>query len=373
MKRVTVKPRAEWRPLIEQQGCTWHSLDNICSWNEGAAYVLTRAEVENLQQTAEELHGLYLKAAASVMQERRWQRFGLTPEEGAVLLTSYKRDDWSLMGRFDFMLDEDDQFKLIEYNPDVALTLMETAVIQQQWQRDHFPCMSQWNQLRESVVHAWSQSGFQHVHCAWRPRHAEIGATAHLMAEWVRAAGLQATLTAMHCLGWHNGRREFVDGDDAPVECCWKVYPWDWMLKESFARHVAATHCRFVEPAWRHLLSSKAMLALLWEHFPDHPALLPCYADETRHSRPWVSKPLFGREGNNILIRDRSNILQQTGGEFDGQRRIHQQMARSPRFDGRIPQFGVWMVRDRAVALGMREDDGLIIQGHSLCTPHLVE
>ncbi len=271
------------------------------------------------------------------------------------------------------MLDRDGQMKLIEYNPDAALTMVETLLIQPDWQRTHFPHMAQWNDLRQSLVKAWRDSGMKHVHCAWRPRHAEVAGTTHLMAAIIREAGLEATLMALHCLGWNRREREFVDGDDQRIECCWKIYPWDWMLGEPFAAHVTSARCRFVEPAWRHLLSSKAMLAILWELFPDHPALLPCFEADPGQAGNWVSKPVFGREGHNIVVRAGGKVLQQTGGDFSAMRRVHQQMAMSPRFDDRIPQFGVWMVGDQAVALGMREEQEHIIQGHSLFTPHAVE
>jgi len=373
MRRITVPPRPDWKALIESQGCTWHSLDGICSWNEEAAYVLTTDEVAKLKQTAEEVHTLYTKAVEHVLREGLWHRCGIAPEHLPIMRASFKRGDWSLSGRFDFMLDEAGEFKLIEYNPDAALTLMETVVIQSAWQRTQLPALGQWNDVRQSFVEAWRSSGFQHVHCAWRPRYDEVAATAHLMAGFVREAGLKATLVALHCLGWDQRAQAFVDMDGQEVECCWKIYPWDWMLNEAFARHVPAAQCRFVEPAWRHLLSSKGMLAILWDLFPDHPALLPCLDAETPQTGSWVSKPVFGREGHNIRVRSGGEIVQETGGDFQNQRVVHQQMVVSPRFDGRVPQFGVWMVRDRAVGLGMREEEGLIIQGHSLCTPHAVE
>lgn len=373
MKRISSAPRPDWRALIESQGCTWHSLDGICSWNEEVAYVLTTDEVADLKRTAEEIHELYMKAVAHVLCEGLWHRCGIAEEHIPILRASYERGDWSLSGRFDFMMDEQGQMKLIEYNPDAALTLMETAIIQRDWQQTQLPALEQWNDLRQSLVEAWKSSGFHHVHCAWRPRHAEVAATAHLMAAIVREAGIEATLMALHGVGWNRRSQVFVDADDQEIECCWKIYPWDWMLNEPFARHVPTARCRFVEPPWRHLLSSKAMLAVLWELFPDHPALLPCFESDAPQSGKWVTKPVFGREGHNILVRSGSDVLQQTGGDFEQQRVIHQQMAASPLFDGRVPQFGIWMVEGLAVGLGMREEQGLIIQGHSLCTPHAVE
>ena len=115
------------------------------------------------------------------------------------------------------------------------------------------------------------------------------------------------------------------------------------------------------------------MLAVLWELFPDHPALLPCYDTATQISGPFVTKPLFGRQGQNITIHSQTGVLQQSGGEFKDEPCVHQQMAASPRYDGFIPQFGVWVVNDQAVALGMRETDSLIINAYSPFTPHFIE
>jgi glutathionylspermidine synthase len=373
MRRVTFQPRSDWKTLIENQGCVWHLQDGICSWNEGIAYILKADEVAELKRTAEEVHALYLKAAEHVLRHSLWNRCGIANEWIPILRQSYERGDWSLSGRFDFMMDENGQMRLIEYNPDAALTLVETMVIQREWQRTQSPELSQWNDLRRSLVESWRISGIQHVHCAWRPRFSEVAGTAHLMAGIIREAGLDATLLALHSIGWNKRSQSFVDADDQEIACCWKIYPWDWMLNEPFSKYLKETNCRFVEPVWRHLLSSKTMLVLLWELFPDHPALLPCFDSDPPEAGKWVSKPIFGREGHNILIRSGADVLQQTKGDFSKQKMIHQQMAVSPRFDGHMPQFGVWMVGRDAIGLGMREDQGLIIQGHSLCTPHAVE
>lgn len=34
---------------------------------------------------------------------------------------------------------------------------------------------------------------------------------------------------------------------------------------------------RWLEPAWKSIISNKALLPLLWEMFPNHPNLLPAY------------------------------------------------------------------------------------------------
>jgi len=114
------------------------------------------------------------------------------------------------------------------------------------------------------------------------------------------------------------------------------------------------------------------ILSVLWELFPNHPVLLPCFDDPQKHTGAFVSKPLLGREGQNITIRRGGNVLQQTADDFGGQRCIHQEFVQSESFDGFLPQLGVWMVGEKAVALGVRETRELILVSDSPFVPHVV-
>lgn len=56
-----------------------------------------------------------------------------------------------------------------------------------------------------------------------------------------------------------------------------KLYPLEWLSHAEFARHITTAETRFIEPAWKMLLSNKALLAKLWVRYPNHPNLLPAY------------------------------------------------------------------------------------------------
>ncbi|MFP1592163.1 glutathionylspermidine synthase family protein [Escherichia coli] len=49
------------------------------------------------------------------------------------------------------------------------------------------------------------------------------------------------------------------------------------------------------KPAWKSIISNKALLPLLWEMFPNHPNLLPAYFAEDDHPQmeKYVVKPIF--------------------------------------------------------------------------------
>ena len=63
---------------------------------------------------------------------------------------------------------------------------------------------------------------------------------------------------------------------------------------------------RVIEPAWKMLLSNKAILPVLWRLNPGHALLCEAHADRHGFGRPLrvVAKPKLGREGANVSIAD---------------------------------------------------------------------
>ena len=76
-------------------------------------------------------------------------------------------------------------------------------------------------------------------------------------------------------IAW-DGRR-FRDSAGDPITTIFKLYPWEWMLAEPYGKVALepGTPTNWLEPAWKLLLSNKALLAILWELFEGHELLLP--------------------------------------------------------------------------------------------------
>ena len=373
MKRFRISPRVGWQSLVEKQGLTWHSEGKEVTWNESAAYVLNSSEVEKLRQTARELVDIFHQAAGHIVKNRLWSILGLRDEEAKLITASWERGDWSLHGRFDFLFDAQGQPKLLEYNAETALSLVETAVIQKHWLTEVMPEMTQFNELETRLLQAWSKSGFAHVHCAWRPRHAEVEGTIRFMAGIMRTAGIKVTMLAMHRMGWDSQQRTFVDHDGLPIRHCYKLYPWEWMLREPFAKFVSEAQCSFVEPPWRLILGSKGILCVISELFGDHLAVVACNQTSDKLGVDFVSKPLFGHEGHNVTIHRDGVVAESLSGEYGDEAKVFQAFVESQRHDGYMPQLGVWMVRDEPAAICVRETLGSIISANSAFVPHAIE
>ena len=100
-------------------------------------------------------------------------------------------------------------------------------------------------------------------------------------AEYLRDTAIQAGVNTRQMfiedMGWDPSSEQFADLDNNGVTALFKLYPWEWIAGEEFGPHLPASAIPVTEPAWKVLMSSKAILPVLWELNPGHPNLLPCY------------------------------------------------------------------------------------------------
>jgi len=119
------------------------------------------------------------------------------------------------------------------------------------------------------------------------------------------------------------------------------------------------------------ILSNKAILAVLWELFPDCPYLLPTYF-EKKNLLNYARKPLLSREGANIDLVINNTTLLQTSGEYGEEGYIYQQLFELPAYEGNYPVIGSWVIGQEPAGIGIRESDGLITNNLSRFVPHLI-
>ncbi|WFE22058.1 glutathionylspermidine synthase family protein [Solwaraspora sp. WMMD937] len=382
MRRETCRPRPDWDATVRQQGLVYADTElpngSVMSyWDESACYAFDLPEVLRLEEATEELHRMAVTAAEHVVTHRRYADFGIPAWATDAVARSLRERPPSLYGRFDLWYDGSWPPKLLEYNADTPTALVEAAIVQWYWLEDTRPQLDQWNSLHERLVAGWGQikAGMYHpgVHVTWSSEE-ETGEdlmTAGYLAETARQAGLTAELLPMLDVGW-DGRR-FVDAADQPITTCFKLYPWEWMLAEPYGRLALepGTPTTWIEPAWKLLLSNKALLAVLWELFPDHPYLLPAYLDGPRGMPEYVAKPLLGREGAAVRIVTAGGEIENPG-DYGAEGWCYQEFRALPAFDGNHLVLGSWVVAGESAGAGLRESSGLITDGYARFLPHYV-
>jgi glutathionylspermidine synthase len=388
VRRIPIDPRPDWLPLVESQGLLYASWKDdsgvtVPYWHESAYYELTGAEVEHLEDVVEELHGMCVAAARHVVASGDLTAFGLPEAARDYLRLTLEEEHPSVYGRFDLVWggEGSGEVKLLEYNADTPTAVIEASLVQWYWLQDRFPEKDQWNSLHERLVRAWAKTKpylrSETVHFA------HIGGTDE-EEEWMTAAYLRDTaseagLTTVGLevkdLGWDPERLRFVDLGDHGIDTVFMLYPWEDMLVEPFGQHVLdhPRACLFVEPAWKALLSNKALLAVLWELYPDHPNLLPAYLDSPRGMTSYVAKPLHGREGDAVRIVTPEGVHEQDSVHYGAEGFCFQEYVALPDFDRNLPVLGAWVVDGEAAGLGIRESDGPVTDDYARFLPHVVD
>lgn len=373
MRREALAPRPDWRTRCEAAGFSFHSMGGTY-WDESACYAFDAAQVDRLEEVAAGLHKLCLEAVDVVVRERRYAEFAIPEPFHEMVAQSWRAREPALYGRFDFSWDGSGEPKLLEYNADTPTALLEASVVQWHWLEEVKPAADQFNSLHEKLIARWrnlrsaGRGALLHLACL-KDNEEDLG-TVEYLRDCALQAGWDARQLYVEDIGWHGAR--FVDLEDRPIEALFKLYPWEWLLRDAFAAHLAARPCRVIEPAWKMLLSNKAILVVLWEIAYGHPNLLPAYFSAAKFGAEYVRKPLLSREGANVSLVRRIGAMREPGG-YGAEGYVYQGIAPLPGFSGNYPVIGAWIVGDEPAGMGIREDTTPITRNTSRFIPHYFE
>ncbi len=372
MQREPLTPRADWQQQCEALGFHFHSLDGVY-WDESACYRFSASEIDMLEEATEKLHALCIAAVDHVIAKRAFEPFALPDWFIHYAVDSWNADDPALYGRFDFCYDGINAPKLLEYNADTPTSLIEAAVAQWNWQQQVKPRADQFNSLHERLIERWKvirehyENPVFYFACV-KDNIEDLGNIEYLR-DTAMQAGLVTRQVFVEDLGWHAPSAQFVDLQNNPLPALCKLYPWEWMASEEYGRHLRVSGLPIIEPAWKVLLSSKAILPVLWELNPGHPNLLPCYFDRNKLPAQYVRKPIYSREGANVELHTPRGTIAQLG-SYGAEGYVYQGYAPLPDFDGNHPVIGSWIVGDEPAGIGIRESTQRITTNTSRFVPH---
>lgn len=368
MKRIETTARPDFGKRLESQGLSFHSWDNY--WNEKAYYEFTLAQVEEIETATNDLHQMCLRAIDVIIETGRLTQLGIPEAFHDAIADSWRRRDFSIYGRFDLAYDGINPPKMLEYNADTPTSLLESAVCQWYWLEDKFPDLDQFNSVHERLVERWKAlPGTEPVYVACVADNEEDWVCATYLMDTIKQAGREPKFITVEDIGWNEGMGYFVDLDDQPIHYLFKLYPWEFMMREDFGVKVLSTKTQFVEPLWKAVLSCKGLLPILWELFPDHPNLLPATFEEGVLTS-YAKKPLYSREGANIVLVKDGDIIAKDEGPYGSEGHIYQQLVDMPTFDGKYPVIGSWVVNGESAGMCIREDVKAITTNMSNFIPH---
>ena len=372
MLREAIAPRPAWREKVESVGLAYHTIAGETYWDESACYRFTADEVDRLEAATAELHRICLEAVARVVERRDFARFAIPEPFHAMVERSWREADPSLYGRMDLSWDGSGEPRLLEYNADTPTALVEASVAQWFWMQDVKPGADQFNSIHEKLIERWKAIGARpatdpRVHFAADFESQEDAGNVDYLRDTALQAGLEPVAIAIGDIGWDGER--FVDLEDRAIRTLFKLYPWEWMLREAFGANLMRARMATLEPPWKMLLSNKAILPVLWEMFPEHPNLLAASFDPGRFSTDFVKKPLYSREGANVSISS-DDVLIDVGGDYGEEGFIWQAYHPLPRFGEHYAVIGSWIVGGAPAGIGIREDASPVTRDTSRFVPH---
>jgi glutathionylspermidine synthase len=384
MRRIPCDERADWREAAEQVGFNFHTIGGERYWDERGYYAFTIEEIErDIEAPTAELDGMCRQLVErAIDDERVLQLLQIPPRYWNWLAASYKRGEPSLYGRFDLRYDGQGPVKLLEYNADTPTAVFETAVFQWKWLEDAKERRivpkdaDQFNSLHERLIEGWKAIGSgRKVYLAGTTNNNEDLGTISYLQDTASQAGLQTEIIGMEAIG-RAPRGGFVDAKDQPIELMFKLYPWEWMMRENFGASLPGAATQFVEPPWKAILSNKGILPLLWAMFPNHPNLLPAYFDNDPKAaelgNSYARKPLYSREGANVDLVVNGNTIDQDAGPYGAEGFIRQAVAPLPQYDGSYTVLGSWIAAGQPCGLSVREDASPITKNTSRFVPHAI-
>lgn len=376
MKRITITPRNHWQQAVEVLGFGFHTT-NVPYWDESAYYAFAMDEILLLEDATAELWDMCLSAVQYVIHRQLYDVFHIPPGFVGYLEKSWREDYPSVYGRFDLCF-RDGQVKLLEFNADTPTSLYEAGIVQWFWLQDFDPQKDQFNSIHEKLIAQWTLlKNYLHrgpLHFACLRGTLEDLTNTEYLRDCAIQAGIPTHFLYMDDIGWDSSSGTFVDDECRPVHNLFKLYPWEWLMADEFGEHIDKdrNHTLFIEPAWKMILSNKAILPVLWELFPGHPYLLPAYfSNDGLHD--YVKKPILSREGANIDMISGETVICHTDGEYGEEGFIYQEMFGLPAFGNNYPLIGSWVIGSEPAGIGIREANGLITDNLSRFIPHLIE
>ncbi len=375
MNRNTIVPRNNWQKAVEKLGFGFHTTD-IPYWDESVYYSFESSEINSIEKATNELWEMSLKVVQYVIDQKLYATFAIQESIIPLIEKSWEQDHPAIYGRFDFCI-KNNQIKLLEFNADTPTSLYEASIVQWFWLQDFNQSKDQFNSIHEKLIAYWTfLKKFLHnnsLHFTCLKNTLEDLTNTEYMRDCAIQAGLDTKLIYIDDIGWDENIEHFVDLEDTPIQNIFKLYPWEWLMNESFGANIlkATNDPYWIEPAWKMILSNKSILPILWQLFPNHPLLLPAFF-EPNGLTEFVKKPKLSREGANIELIESGISLSKTSGEYGEEGYIYQALFTLPEFDGNFPVIGSWVIGQESAGIGIREADGLITNNKSRFVPHLI-
>jgi len=377
IKKLRIDPN--WESRLESIGYGYHTLGGVPYWVDDYYYEIRARDADLIYKATTELWDMCLQAVEYVIKNNLYSKFHIPAYMIHHIERSWENDEPSIYGRFDFAFaTERNELKMLEFNADTPTSLFETGIVQWYWKKHYFTELTdQFNSIHEQLIESWKaiqpylKGETLHFSCAKETL--EDLTNVEYLRDTAIQAGIPTKLIYIDDIGWDG--RSFVDLEGEAIISIFKLYPWEWMVREEFGHNITndINEAQWIEPSWKMLLSNKAILPILWELFPNHPYLLASYFEKPSYLKHYVRKPILSREGANVEMYYDNEMIYDTEGEYGEEGFIYQELATLHREETGFSIIGSWVIGQEACGISFRESDMPITTDKSRFIPHIIK
>lgn len=336
---------------------------------------ISAREQEDFSACAKTCYTYFEQALESVFGKGFNANFGISKKLWKLAETTFKQRGRypHVFGRFDIAgITNRMPGQLIEFNADTATVLAEAAMVQG-IQLDNKP---QWNDIVDRLSDQLKQAADARDPDDTNVLIVTIGGgedddNARVWKLAAERAGLYADIGHLPSVTFSEDEgifRQLNEDEWIKYDIVVKMFPWDWIdseepdLLDLLIPIVENELATIINPPYTSLMQSKGMLVELAELFPNSPHILKAgWGDTTKVFGSYVTKPMFGREGENVRVFNGNGLRAEAPGDYGAQPRIWQQFVELPKdSDSDLYQAGVYWA-GQPCGLGYRRRDGLII------------
>ena len=339
---------ALYASVLKREGLNWLQAGENEDYLSNVFVRISKKELQAFKEASIILTKLGLKAAKKIATNNLWEAVGIP--ENAIDLVKYSMKhelDMHLLNRFDFAGGIDGiPIKLLEFNADTCSLMPETTIVQEEhWIQEQY-------KLSEKPFNDLVHSLTEHFEKILRlnPKkdktllistldHEEDLLNVEVIVKAAEKAGFEdVQLMPLDKLIFSPEEGIFVELNAdhyQRYDFFYKFIPWEFIayeepeLMDILTDIVTNDLAIVLNPAFTMLLQSKAIAKFMYDIEPNNPYLLKTTLDAKDFpDNFYVSKPIFGRMGENIAYYDGDSVPEyETEGDYEDFDKVYQALA----------------------------------------------
>lgn len=401
MKRVSVAPRENYHDKALQSGVfavekKLNSGDIHRTWDETSAYLIDRDEVDQIMDSIEPIISMSHNAVDFLL-DGEWGTLGIPHPFFDYIRNTFDDNAPPFITRYDFAYLGNGQVKLVGIDGDSPKGIMEVAQAQRDWLWEKFRNraikneITQLNNLQEvagiALKQALKSSEYKDLHIArLSDARGEDWLTSRFIKGIARKSGWTVHETRMNGIQWSKNDNSWIDDDGREINNLYKHFPWDMLINQKvskdFINHTDKLGL-ILDPAWKMVLSSRAMLPALWEMYPNSKILSPAsISDTAKLGNNIVTAPLLPVTSRNEMAVLKNRQFTSWGEPMktfsEKNDLAHRTLEIPKRYKDKTGEYrfaymSVFAISTAIVGIGMRETRLPLLGANSTFRPHLVK